>query len=164
METILNFINQNKTITFIGMPGAGKSFTSNFFSNKYNIPVLELDMIIEKKYNKTLPEIIQIYGENELKNIESNTVLDITFNKTKMISPGGSIIYSEKSMKHLQNPNNVIIYLKTDFEILKERTENFTNRGIIFNGLTPIELFKNRCILYEKYADITIDTKNLILT
>ena len=59
---------------------------------------------------------------------------------------------------------DVIIYLKTDFEILKERTENFTNRGIIFNGLTPIELFKNRCILYEKYADITIDTKNLILT
>ena len=27
-----------------------------------------------------------------------------------MISPGGSVIYCEEGMKHLQNPNNVIIY------------------------------------------------------
>ena len=50
-------------------------------------------------------------------------------------------------MKHLQNNNNTIIYLKTNFEILKERTENFTNRGIVFNGLTPIELYNNDQII-----------------
>ena len=82
--------------------------------------MIELDLVIEKKYNSTLPEIIKIYGEDKFKNIESNTILDITFDTPKMISPGGSVIYCEEGMKHLQNPNNVIIYLKTDFEILKK--------------------------------------------
>ena len=49
-------------------------------------------------------------------------------------------------MKHLQNENNVIIYLKPDFETLKERTENFTNRGIVFDGCTPKELNDTRAI------------------
>ena len=163
MDTISNFIKEKKSITFIGMPGTGKSFISNFFSKKYNISMIELDAVIEKKYNNTLPEIIKIYGEEEFKNIESKTILDITFDTPKMISPGGSVIYCEEGMKYLQNPNNVIIYLKTDFEILKKRTENFTNRGIVFNGLTPEQLYKNRCILYEKYADLSIYTKNIII-
>jgi len=53
------------------------------------------------------------------------------------ISPGGSVIYSEKSMSYLKRSNNLIVHLKVDFETLKIRTENFTNRGIVFNGLTP---------------------------
>lgn len=163
METISSLIKENKSITFIGMPGTGKSYISNFLSKKYNLPVLELDSIIEKQYDDTLPNIIKEYGESEFKNIESNTILDISFDSPKIISPGGSVIYCVEGMNHLKNDNNVIIYLKTDFEILKKRTENFTNRGIVFNGLTPEQLFKNRCILYEKYADLSIDTKTLIL-
>lgn len=153
MNNILNFINNNKSVTFIGMPGTGKSYTTDYISNKYNIPKIELDDTIEKKYNNTLPKIIHKYGEKEFKNIECNAILDIDFNKPKLISTGGSVIYSDKGMKYLKNNNNIIIYLKTDFEILKKRTENFTNRGIVFNGLTPKELYNNRSVLYEKYAD-----------
>ena len=156
MELINNSINNNKSITLIGMPGAGKSYTSSYLSKKYNIPLIELDNYIEKKYNNTLPEIIKIYGEEEFKNIECNAMLDINFDKPKIISTGGSVVYYKKGMKHLQNDNNIIIYLKTDFEILKKRTENFTNRGIVFNGLTPIELYNERSILYEKYANYTV--------
>ena len=155
MNNILNFINNNKSVTFIGMPGTGKTYTTDYISNKYNIPKIELDDTIEKKYNNTLPKIIHKYGEKEFKNIECKAILDIDFNKPKLISTGGSVIYCDKGMKYLKNNNNIIIYLKTDFEILKERTENFTNRGIVFNGLTPRELYNNRCVLYEKYADYT---------
>ena len=55
----------------------------------------------------------------------------------------------------------LIIYIKCSFETIKSRTENFTNRGIIFNGKTPIELFNERDILYQKYSDIVINTENL---
>ena len=153
MQVIEDNINNNKSITFIGMPGAGKSYTSSYISKKFNIPLVELDEYIEKKYNNTLSQIIQKYGENEFKNIECNAILDITFDKPKIISTGGSVIYYEKGMKHLKNSNNIIIYLKTDFETLKERTENFTNRGIVFNNLKPIDLYNQRIKLYEKYAD-----------
>jgi len=81
--------------------------------------------------------------------------------KQQIISTGGSVIYCKDGIEFLQNSKNIIIYLKTNFEILKKRTENFTNRGIVFNGLTPIELFNERDILYKKYADISIDTTGL---
>ena len=73
MDTISNFIKKKKSITFIGMPGTGKSFTSDFFSKKYNIPMIELDAVIEKKYNNTLPEIIKIYFD---KNNKINIMTD----------------------------------------------------------------------------------------
>ena len=36
-------------------------------------------------------------------------------------------------------------------EIIKERTENFTNRGIIFENTTFEDFYKKRCNLYKKY-------------
>jgi shikimate kinase len=147
----------NKSITFIGMPGCGKSTLAKYFTNHV---LIEVDQYIEEKYGKTLFELIEIYGDEEFKKIEENAILEINFDTKKVISPGGSVIYCEKGMKHLKNKNNLIIYLKTDFDKLVERTNNFTNRGIVFNGLTPKELYEERDKLYEKYADIIVETKN----
>ena len=63
-------------------------------------------------------------------------------------------------MKYMSNNNNIIIYLKTDFNILKERTDNFTNRGIVFNNMTPKELYNSRDKLYTKYSNLIINTSN----
>ena len=78
-----------------------------------------------------------------------------------IISTGGSVVYCEKGMKYLQNNNNLIVYLDTEYDLLETRTENFTNRGIVFNGLTPRQLYNERNILYKKYADVTIKCKDL---
>ena len=110
MDTILNFINNNKSVTFIGMPGTGKTYTTDYISNKYNIPKIELDENIEKKYNNTLPKIINKYGEKEFKNIECNAILDIDFDKPKLISTGGSVIYCEKGMKYLMDQKPELKY------------------------------------------------------
>ena len=63
-------------------------------------------------------------------------------------------------MEYLQNRRNLIVYLKTDLDKLMKRTDNFSNRGIVFNGLSPQELYNERDILYSKYSDLTIETKN----
>ena len=157
MEVVNKHINHGKCITFIGMPGSGKSFTSKYISNKYGIPLVELDDAIENKYNMTLPDIIKTFGENNFKKIECDAILGIDLNIQQVISTGGSVIYCEEGMKHLKNSNNVIIYLNPDFEIIKERTENFTNRGIVFNNLTPKELYDTRSKLYQKYANLTFN-------
>ena len=67
-------------------------------------------------------------------------------------------------MNHLKNKDNLIVYLNTSFDILKQRTENFTNRGIVFNGLTAEELYSSRDKLYKKYADIEINCDNLSIS
>ena len=162
-DTYTNFIKflikKNKCITLIGMPGAGKSVISSYINNCTTFNNIEVDTLIETKHNKTLFELIAQYGENKFKELEEQTILSIDTNKQCIISPGGSIIYSDKAMQYLSN--TLIIYLKCNFETIKQRTENFSNRGIIFNGLTPTELFNEREKLYIKYADIVVDTEQL---
>ena len=53
------------------MPGAGKSYISKILSDKYNITLLELDEIIEHKYNNYR------YGKNPdfQKHLNINTLL-----------------------------------------------------------------------------------------
>tara|TARA_Y100000389_G_scaffold192633_1_gene220341 strand:+ start:158 stop:652 length:495 start_codon:yes stop_codon:yes gene_type:complete len=150
------------SITLIGMPGCGKSTISKFISeiNK-NYNLIELDQIIEKINNDTISNLIKKNGENSFGKLEEEALLSITFDKSLIISTGGSVIYSGKGMEHLQNEKNTIIYLFVDFETLAERTDNFTNRGIIFNGLTPKELFYSRHELYKKYSNKIINCVDL---
>ena len=116
---------------------------------------------MKKKNNATLFELIKKYGDEGFKIIEETACLSIPYNKNNIVvSTGGSIIYSDKSMKYMSNDNNIIIYLKTNFNILKERTDNFTNRGIVFNNMTPKELYDSRDKLYTKYCNLIIDTTN----
>ena len=152
------------SITFIGMPGTGKSVTSfDIHSKNNNFKLIELDELIsEMNQDDDLFTLLQKYGEDGFKKLEEEAILSIDFTTDKkVISTGGSVIYSESGMSHLQNEQNLIVYLQTPFEILQQRTENFTNRGIVFNGLTPYELFLERHKLYCKYSDIIVDTKGL---
>jgi len=149
--------SNNLNLTFIGMPGSGKSYLSNKLSKRYNLPLLELDEMIENRTNMLLPEIIKYQGESRLAELETQEILNIDFSKKgQIISTGGSVIYSKKGMKHLQNPNNLIIFLDEDYDILSERTENFSNRGIIFDGHSPYELYFTRYQLYLKYCDLKV--------
>ena len=160
----MNLLKNNNlhklSLTFIGMPGCGKSYLGKIFSQKYNFELIELDNVIENKYNKSLFDLIKIYGDENFSKIEEECILDINFNIKKIISTGGSVVYCKKGMEFLQQ-NNIIIHLDTEFEILKNRTNNFTNRGIVFNNLTPFELFDERNKLYRKYADISIKTNDI---
>lgn len=164
INNISKSMNANCSVTLIGMPGTGKSTVSayiNEVSTKYEL--IDLDKLIESKNKGTMFELIDILGEKGFSELEEKALLSIDFNSTKIIATGGSVVYSKKGMEHLQNKNNLIVYLKTPYSILAKRTDNFTNRGIVFNGLTPNELYNERRVLYEKYADITIDSEKLYI-
>ncbi len=64
-------------------------------------------------------------------------------------------------MTHLQSISKMI-FLKADFEVLEKRINNFATRGIAkAENQTFKEFFKERQILYKRYADITIDCNAL---
>ena len=77
-----------------------------------------------------------------------------------MIATGGSVVYCEEAMKHLQEIGTVI-YLKLDYQILKKRLSNLIGRGVVLkDGQTLEDLYKERVPLYEKYGEYIIDEKN----
>ncbi len=151
--------NNVKNVSLIGMAAAGKSHISSLLSKKISWELKEMDHLIEEKYNTSLSELIETRGNEEFKQIEENITLEIS-GKNNIISTGGSIVYSEKAMKHLKN-NSLIVYLDTPLETILQRIPNPVERGIVLeSGDTLKQLYEKRKILYEKYYDVKIDCRD----
>ena len=51
-----------------------------------------------------------------------------------------------------------MVYLYCTYDVIEERLGDFSKRGIVLKpGQTIDDLYNERCALYEKYADITIN-------
>jgi len=55
-----------------------------------------------------------------------------------------------------------VIFLKVDYELIKKRIHNFKTRGIAkAKNQTFRDLYNERQILYNKYAEIIVDCNKL---
>lgn len=142
-------------ITFIGMPGCGKSCMGRAVAGKLKMKLIDVDKLIEKRCGKKLQELIDELGVEQFRRIEEETILSISGDNL-LISTGGSAVYSEAGMLHLKKLGK-IFYLFCSFETMMDRIGDFSNRGIVLkSGQTIKDLYAERAPLYKKYADVTI--------
>ena len=79
-----------------------------------------------------------------------------------VISPGGSVVYCEEAMKHYKEIGT-IVYLHASFEVINSRLKNAKKRGVALrDGQTLKDLYDERVVLFEKYADIPYMCQNKI--
>ena len=143
-------------LTLIGMPGAGKSTIGIILAKNLGLGFIDTDVLIQINQQKTLQQIIDESDHLQLRAIEEEEVLKINI-ENHVIATGGSVVYSEKTMAHLLGISKTI-FLEIDFEEIKNRIHNFETRGIAkAKNQSFKELFRERQILYKKYAEITID-------
>ena len=148
---------KNMNITLIGMAGVGKSFIGKHLAERLNCTFVDIDEVIEKKTSLTLQQIIDTHGEEEFLKIEERAILRLNGFNNSIISPGGSIIYSKKAMDFLKE-KSIVIYLEDSLENIKRRIKNPHTRGLVgFKNKDIESIFEERCDLYEKYADATIN-------
>ena len=74
-----------------------------------------------------------------------------------MIATGGSVVYGQEAMEHLKKIA-CVVYLKCPYERLTKRLGDLKGRGVVLrDGQTLRSIYDERCALYEKYADVTVD-------
>ncbi len=145
-----------ENISLIGMAGCGKSTLGKALSKELNVDFVDTDNLIEDKHQLTLEQIKTKYGYQFLRTEEEKVIMNIT-SSIKIISTGGSAVYSDKSMLHLSKFSK-IIYLDTPFEIIKNRIENGKDRGLAVAPGTSIEdAYKERIVLYKKWSAVELD-------
>ena len=143
-------------ITLIGMPGAGKSTVGIILAKCLSFGFIDTDVLIQINRQKSLQKIIDESDYLNLRKIEEEEIVKINI-ENHVIATGGSAVYSERAMSHLQNIST-IIFLEVEFEEITRRIRNFETRGIAkAEGQTFRELFNERQGLYRKYADLTVD-------
>ena len=144
-------------ITLIGMPGSGKSYVGKKLAEKLGYECIDLDVVMEKRYNLPLQQILDREGEEVfLKKQAEDAILQTTAIDNAVISPGGSIVYSKDAMLHLQHVST-IVYIEVPFSIIEQRII-VESRGIVgLKNKTLYELFEERTLLYTKYASFKVD-------
>ena len=154
-------------ILLIGFPGSGKSHIGKLYSEKYNIKWIDTDKLIEKKYNNSLINILNQFGEEEFCNIEAQIILSLSCINT-IISPGGSIIYNAKAMDYLLYTLECkVIFLDPPYEVICKRLGDWKSRGIVIKpGNTLLNLYNQRYNLYKYYSykQIKETDENKIIT
>lgn len=144
-----------ENIILIGMPAVGKSTVGVVVAKRMGYKFLDTDILIQEKTGKLLREIIAEKGPEGFLKIEDeiNASVDV---KNTVVSPGGSVVYCENAMKHYKKIGKVL-YLKVSFEEINKRLKNAKKRGVVLrDGQTLKNLYDERVMLFEKYADITV--------
>ena len=155
-------IHMKTNVVLIGMPGSGKSTIGVVLAKLLRRQFVDMDIVIQEQEKKLLKEIIEEVGNEGFLEIENRINAEFLAENT-VIAPGGSVIYGDEAMKHLKEIAT-IVYLKLDYDILENRLGDLKSRGVVLkDGYTLKTLYEERVPLYEKYADIVIDEKNMDL-
>lgn len=153
---------KKENIVLIGMPGVGKSTLGVILAKMTGYQFVDTDLLIQKQEGRLLREIISKEGVDGFLAIENkiNAHLDL---KKHVIATGGSVVYGEEAMNHLQDIGSVV-YLKLSYGELEKRLGNLKGRGVVLRkGQTLLDLYKERSLLYEKYAHITVREDGLTI-
>lgn len=151
-----------ENIVLIGMPGVGKSTVGVILAKVLGYQFIDADLVIQKRENRLLHEIISEEGLDGFLKAEENANVYIAQNEeNRIVATGGSVVYCEKAMQELKKTGRVI-YLELEYDQLKKRLGNLKGRGVVLkDGQDLRGLYEERIPLYEKYADLTVNEKNL---
>ena len=143
-------------VILIGMPGSGKSTLGVVLAKMLGYGFIDSDLIIEEEEHRLLHEIIEQEGIEGFAAIENrvNSHIETT---GKVIATGGSVVYCQEAMEHLEKIGTVV-YLRWQLEELAEHLGDLNERGVVLKEGQDLKgLYEERCPLYEKYAAITVD-------
>jgi len=147
-------------IFLIGMMGCGKSAVGKKLSDLINIPLFDIDRIIESNENMSINDIFSYHGEDYFREIEGIRLKSI--NNNAVVACGGGIIIDPINREYLKK-NGLTIYLKTSLSTLELRLKEQNNRPLIKTKDITTSLSKiydYRKIHYEDTSDLIIETDN----
>jgi len=144
-------------IVLIGFMGSGKTTVAKILAKKLGLEVIEMDDLIIKKAGKSINQIFIKDGEARFRELESQIATDQKNKENIVISTGGGVVINAENIKNLK-VNGKIIFLKTSFLEIKKRLINIEDRPLFKNKRSAEKLFKFRQKLYEKNADLIVNT------
>lgn len=149
-------MQKNTNIILLGMPGCGKSTVGVLLAKRLGKRFVDTDLLIQEQEGRLLNEIIKEDGLDAFIQIENQVNASLAA-ENSVIAPGGSVVYGKEAMEHFKEIGKVV-YLKLSYRSIARRLGDLTKRGVVVRpGQTLKEIYKERCPLYEAYADYVVE-------
>lgn len=150
--------DQHCNLVLIGMPSAGKTTIGSALADRLHKTYVDIDEIIVKTTNKTIPEIFEAENEEGFRQREHEAVCAAAKESNQIIATGGGVIKNEENIRALQQ-NGRIIFVNRDLEHL---ICNDANRPLSSDYDAVKALYKQRYPLYRTYSDVIVQNNNSI--
>ena len=151
-------------IVLIGFMGAGKTAVGKALAERLHREFIELDSLIKKKAGKSIMEIFQQDDEVTFRELEIEAAREASHKENAVIACGGGIVLNQINMDRLRR-NSTIIYLEAAPSAILKRARKGGEKRPLLEVADPAsairELLKFRKPLYERAADIRINTSGL---
>lgn len=147
-------------LILIGFMGCGKSTTGVRLSYRMRRPFEDMDRLIEREQEMTIPEIFDVLGEEAFRRMETQLLGRLTDTaRDQILATGGGMPLREENRRLLKKLG-IVVYLRAQPVTIMERLKDDTSRPLLRKPDPEAEicrLLKERGPLYEQAADITID-------
>ncbi|QYA49229.1 shikimate kinase [Nosocomiicoccus ampullae] len=140
----------------IGFMGVGKTTIALKLAEVGNKNFVDLDDLIEKNKNKSIPNIFKDEGEAAFRRYEYEALKEAVRND--IVATGGGIVEYPPSLDFLKQTSKTVIFLNADFDTLYKRIKNDTNRPNAIKSYEELKkLYDKRNKYYTSVADIVIN-------
>ncbi len=147
-------------IVLIGFMGAGKSTVSEYLSTLFAMKYVEMDQVIAKREQMSIPDIFETYGEEYFRNRETELLIELQSERNVVISCGGGAAMRARTVAEMKK-NGRGVLLTASPEVIYGRVKDTEDRPVLkgrknVEGIS--ELMEQRRGKYEAAADIVIRT------
>ena len=138
-----------KNITFIGMPGSGKTSLGRYIAKITGREFIDLDEEYLKEYGVKPSETIKNEGEDAFRQKETEVVKKILPQSGKVVSCGGGVVTREVNKFYLKS-NSKIVYVERPLDSLDNKDRPLSaSEG-------AKKLYEERKDKYESWSDVRL--------
>lgn len=150
-----------RAITFIGLPGSGKSTIGRQLARHWGLEFVDSDQVLESRLGCSIKDFFASQGEVAFRDAEAQVLAELAqSDKVGILSTGGGAVLRPENRAVL-HANTTVFYLQSSPEDIARRLRNDTNRPLL-QGDDPLKRLKDllavRAPLYEETAHYIIDT------
>ncbi|MGO1544877.1 MAG: shikimate kinase [Gulosibacter sp.] len=144
------------SLVFIGPPAAGKSRAGKRIARRLGASFADTDKLFAQQHG-AISEFIPREGEAEFRRLEREVVAS-ALREFEVVSLGGGAILDANTQADLESDAHDVVLLVASPKAIEERISGKTNRPLLSGIDSWIETFNARKEIYERLADIKVDT------
>lgn len=163
-----NVFSLPKRLVLIGFRGTGKSTLAAELASRLHLQCISTDACIEHRTGASIAAIVQTYGWQEFRRIETDVIRALPTHNV-IIDCGGGVVEREENMELLRH-NSCIIWVDATIEdiiqrlVVKADADENAHRPLLSGAATMADdlrlNYARRRALYERCHNVYINTSH----
>ncbi|OGP55753.1 MAG: shikimate kinase [Deltaproteobacteria bacterium RBG_13_61_14] len=148
-------------LVLIGYRGTGKSTVGKILAERLKMPLVNLDDRIIAQAGMRIPEIVEKFGWDRFRDLESQVVVEVAKEDNHVLDCGGGVILREKNVAQLKKAGPVF-WLQASIPTIVSRIKDDTQRpSLTGKSFTDevADVLREREPKYRAAADHVVDTE-----